>query len=105
MKTKIKPFIGKWSIVEMEAWDQEYVNMEVPGHFTFAKDGTGDFQFGLVQGGMDCRVETVDGRERIEFSWDGTRRVGSREWARMGSDRKRRAAGPNFLSYGRRFRV
>ncbi len=71
MKTKIKPFIGKWSIVAMEAWDQEYVNMEVPGHFTFKKDGTGEFQFGLVQGEMDCRVETVDGRERIEFSWEG----------------------------------
>ena len=23
----------------MEAWDQEYVNMEVTGHFTFNKDG------------------------------------------------------------------
>jgi hypothetical protein len=61
MKTKIKPFIGKWFIIEMEAWDQEYVNMEVPGHFKFMKDGTGDFQFGLVQGEMDCRVETVGG--------------------------------------------
>ena len=39
MKTKNKPFIGTWSILEMEAWDQEYVNMEVPGHFTFKKDG------------------------------------------------------------------
>jgi hypothetical protein len=71
MKTKIKPFIGKWSIVEMESWDQEYVNMEGSGHFTFKKDGTGEFQFGLVRGEMDCRVETVDGRERIEFSWEG----------------------------------
>jgi hypothetical protein len=71
MKKKIQPFIGKWSIVEMEVWDQEYVNMEVPGHLTFKKDGTGHFQFGLVQGWMDCRVETVDGRERIEFSWEG----------------------------------
>ena len=36
-KAKLKPFIGNWSIVEMEAWDQEYVNMEVSGHFTFDK--------------------------------------------------------------------
>jgi hypothetical protein len=50
MKTSFKPFVGKWSIVEMEAWDQEYIDMEVPGHFTFNKDGTGHFQFGLVQG-------------------------------------------------------
>ena len=30
MKAKLKPFIGKWIIAEMEAWDQEFVNMEVP---------------------------------------------------------------------------
>jgi len=50
MKAKIKPFIGTWFIAEMEVWDQEYVNMEVPGHFTFKKDGSGHFQFGLVPG-------------------------------------------------------
>jgi hypothetical protein len=46
MKAKLKPFVGKWIVVEMEAWDQDFVNMEVPGHFTFRKDGTGHFQFG-----------------------------------------------------------
>jgi hypothetical protein len=71
MNTKNKPFIGKWLIAEMEAWDQEFVNMEVPGHFTFKKGGMGHFQFGLVQGEMDCRMETVGGRDRIEFSWEG----------------------------------
>ena len=29
MKKEIKFFIGTWSIVEMEAWDQDFVNMEV----------------------------------------------------------------------------
>jgi hypothetical protein len=84
MMTNIKPFIGTWSIVEMEAWDQEYVNMEVPGHFTFKKDGTGLFPFGLVQGAMDCRMETDDARERIEFSWEGQDEldpVSGRGWA------------------------
>jgi len=71
MKSKLKSFIGKWNIVEMEAWDQDYVNMEVPGHFTFKKDGTGRFQFGLVQGEMDCRLEDMGGKVRIEFSWEG----------------------------------
>jgi hypothetical protein len=71
MMTNIKPFIGTWVIVEMEAWDQGYVNMDVPGHFTFKKDSTGHFQFGLVQGEMDCHMETINGRERIEFSWEG----------------------------------
>lgn len=71
MKAKLKPFVGRWTIIEMEEWDQEYINMEVPGHFTFKKDGTGHFQFGLVQGRMDCHSESVDDSERIEFSWEG----------------------------------
>ncbi len=71
MKTEINPFIGTWSIIEMEVWDQEYINMEVPGHFTFKKDGTGLFQFGLVQGELDCRVESGDRSARIEFSCEG----------------------------------
>ena len=45
--------------------------MEVPGHFTFNQDGTGHFQFGLVQEEMDCRLENRGGKDRIEFSWEG----------------------------------
>jgi hypothetical protein len=71
MAKGLQQFIGKWSIVEMEAWDQEYVNMEVPGHFTFKKGGSGHFQFGLVQGEMDCRLENRGGKARIVFSWEG----------------------------------
>jgi len=71
MKAKLKPFVGKWIIVEMQAWDQDVVNMEVPGHFTFRKDGTGHFQFGLAHGKMDCRMEDAAGKTRIEFSWEG----------------------------------
>jgi hypothetical protein len=58
--------------------------MEVPGHFTFRKDGTGEFQFGVVQGEMDCRVETLDGNDRIEFSWEGEQEMdpaSGRGWA------------------------
>jgi len=89
MKKKLKPFIGKWFVVEMEAWDQEYVNMEVPGHFKFKKDGTGHFQFGLVQGEIDCRLETKDGKERIEFSWKGQDEMdpaSGRGWATIQND-------------------
>ncbi len=45
--------------------------MEGPGHFTFGRDGTGRFRFGLVQGEMDCRMEIASGKARIEFSWEG----------------------------------
>ena len=26
------PFLGQWRIVWMDGWDQDYVDMEVPGH-------------------------------------------------------------------------
>ena len=84
VKAKLKPFIGQWLIDDMETWDQEYVNMETRGHFTFKKDGTGHFQFGLVQGEMDGRVEVVDGKDRIAFSWEGqeeTDTASGRGWA------------------------
>ena len=70
MKTP-KQFAGKWRIVWMEQWDQDFVDLVVPGHFTFQKDGTGEFQFGAVGGGMDCHEEKRNGRDRLEFSWEG----------------------------------
>ena len=43
-------FAGTWRITEMEMWDAEYFDMEVPAHITIREDLTGEFQFGLVQG-------------------------------------------------------
>jgi hypothetical protein len=28
-------FVGRWRIVEMELWDQKFVDLESPGHITF----------------------------------------------------------------------
>jgi hypothetical protein len=36
-------FAGLWRIVWMSDWDQDYVNMEVPGHITFGKDLIGNW--------------------------------------------------------------
>lgn len=32
------PCIAKWRITEMEQWDQDCVDLLVPGHFTFYMD-------------------------------------------------------------------
>jgi hypothetical protein len=68
---QIKPFTGKWRIVEMEAWDQDYVDMEVPGFISIDSAGTGQFQFGLVSGDIDGRVEPCDNAPSFDFSWSG----------------------------------
>lgn len=55
----------------MEMWDQEFVDMETEGYFFFKKDQLGSFQFSLVQGQIDYRIEKIGEIERIEFSWEG----------------------------------
>jgi len=69
--SKANPYLGKWRIVEMELWDQEFIDMEKDGFFLFDKDDLGSFQFGLVQGRIDYRIETIGKIKRLEFSWEG----------------------------------
>ena len=78
------PYIGKWHITEMEQWDQDYIDLVVPGYIEIRKNQTGDFQFGVVEGDIDYRLEKIDSRERLEFSWMGQSEydpVGGRGWA------------------------
>ena len=77
-------------IVEMDVWDQDFVDLDVPGHFTFEDDQVGHFQFGLVRGSLDCRYEAA--RARVEFSWEGVDDADDargRGWAEVDGDRLR----------------
>jgi len=58
-------------ISQYEQPEKDYIDMEEEGHFTLEKDEIGYFQFGLVQGRIDYRIEKVGGIERLEFSWEG----------------------------------
>jgi hypothetical protein len=62
-------FAGFWRIVWMKNWEQDYVDMDGPGNFTFSTGRSGSFQFGLVQGQMDCKVAQQG--QRIDFTWHG----------------------------------
>jgi hypothetical protein len=65
------PFTGTWRIVWMSEWDQDFVDMEVPGYFTFDADRMGHFQFCLVQGSMCCKANPQND-QRIDFTWEGS---------------------------------
>lgn len=68
MKNK---YIGKWRITEMELWENDFIDMVIPGHILFQEDKEGRFQFGAVEGEIDYRVEKVGEKERLEFTWSG----------------------------------
>lgn len=61
------PLIGKWRITGMELWDAEFIDMLEPGYFRFDADGGGQFVFGAVQGGLDCRHAQAS----LRFTWAG----------------------------------
>lgn len=75
MRTKSKNdknnFVGKWRIVEMDVWDTEYIDMEVPAFLAIKPDGSGSFQFGLVQGEIDGEMVEYPSGKRFEFTWEG----------------------------------
>ena len=66
----VNPFAGRWRIVSMSAWEQDYIDEEEEGFFEFDGKG-GEFHFGYVQGSMDCKPTTRDGEPAVEWTWDG----------------------------------
>ncbi len=100
MKKAEKLVMGDWRITAMEVWDANYFDMEVPAHITIRKDLTGDFQFGLVQGDIDGRVDATDGVVRLEFSWSGFDEndpMSGRGWMQVDGDQ---AEGRIFIHLG-----
>jgi hypothetical protein len=107
-KAKAKPkspFVGRWRIVSMSAWDQDYIDEEEEGFFEFDEKGSGEFHFGYVHGQMDCRLTTRDGEPAVEWTWDWQRRNGPGAGPRLGRGEGRRTARHDLLPQRRRFGV
>jgi hypothetical protein len=65
------PFTGRWRIVSMSAWDEDYIDEEEEGFFEFDDKGSGEFHFGYVHGHMHCRLTTREGEPAVEWTWEG----------------------------------
>jgi hypothetical protein len=82
-------FTGRWRIASMELWDTDAIDLVQPGFIEFDGDGTGRFGFIVVDGWMDCRETTRDGRPGVEFTWEGSDEgdeVTGRGWAALAED-------------------
>ena len=60
--------IGKWRIIEMEQWNQDFIDAEMQGYIEFLENSTGEFHFGYVHGYVNCQY--ADNRA-VKFSWEG----------------------------------
>lgn len=63
--------VGRWRIVSMSAWENEYLDEEVEAFLAFDRKGGGSFQFGCVHGVIDSRMTDRGGKPAVEFSWEG----------------------------------
>lgn len=64
-----KTVTGRWKITWMEMWDQDFVDLVVPGYIEIYSDGVGEFEFGAVTGGFG--TATPDGRY-FHSQWEGS---------------------------------
>jgi len=63
---------GRWRIVETELWDQDALDLVVPAHITFGRNGVGEMQLIAIGASVDYRVEERGpGAPVIDFSWSG----------------------------------
>lgn len=58
---------GKWRIIWMEMWDQDFVDAEVQGHVIFKDKEHGHFQFGYVRGNFGWPADGAD----LDTTWEG----------------------------------
>lgn len=83
------PFVGRWRIVSMPTWDEDFLDEEEQAYFKFDGQNQGEFHFGYVHGHMDCRLTTRDGEPAIEWTWEGNDEMESaqgRGWAVVKGD-------------------
>jgi hypothetical protein len=75
---------GKWRIVEMEAWDKDFLDLVEPAYILFG-DTESEFAFGCVTGSFG----SVGDSHSIAFDWGGADEMDEAHgdgWAELRAD-------------------
>jgi hypothetical protein len=83
-----KAFAGRWRIVEMDVWDNDFLDLVEEAHITFRGGSDGEIAFGALKGFLDVRYGSRDGAACAEFSWQGhdeNDEACGRGWATLGT--------------------
>lgn len=94
-------FQGRWRIVEMDNWSNDYLDLMETAHITFTDASDGEIAFGALIGWLDVRYGMRDGQPCAEFSWQGqdnTDSASGRGWLTM--DEQGRILGRLFIHCG-----
>jgi hypothetical protein len=99
-----KAHAGRWRIVEMDVWDNDFLNLVEEAHLTLQGKSDGEIAFGALKGFLG--YSTRDGSACAEFSWGRTGREMTRLRSRMGYDRHCwQSRRPSLHTQWRRFRL
>ncbi len=67
-----KQFLRKWRIINMDQWENDYIDEVEPGFIEFNKKSTsGDLHFGYIYADIDYRINENDDEPVIEFTFQG----------------------------------
>ena len=56
-----KTFAGRWRIVEMDTWDNDFLDLVEKAHITFRGRTNGEIAFGALNGDLDVRYGSRQG--------------------------------------------
>src|SRR5690606_38885902 len=65
-----RAFAGRWRIVEMDVWDNDFLDLVAQAHLPFEGETGGEIAFGALKGFLDVRYRARDGAACAE-SWEG----------------------------------
>lgn len=74
--------IGKWEIVEMEAWDKKAIDLVEPGYIEFGKIKSGSLHFICIYADINYQMDN----NKAVFSFQGDdegHTISGRGWAKI----------------------
>ena len=85
MSANPHPLVGRWRITAMSQWQADDLDLVEPAFIEFARQGSGEFRFGVVVAALDCSYAQTS----IDFTWHGSDEgdeVSGNGWAEIEED-------------------
>jgi hypothetical protein len=67
----MEQFLGRWRMTKMSAWDNEFMDAEMPAYIEFESRRRGSFHFGYVDCGISWEVDSDASSAVAEFTFEG----------------------------------